>query len=318
MSDNEMIGPPILNPQQATLKESLVLQTVSTADRPAITQAQYVASLFLPGVVAYLQFFTDLAIILLGWLSVSVEVFLRRDFGERYLSNIRLMLATIMLLFIGTGGTLIGLIRRSDDREASRMGGGWVFVIFFLIYLGLCLYHRWQIRSRNQQGIQWHSLSFGTSWLSGVTPWGDWTLYTVVEPLLTIVVGLVFTIMDMSAVGIWWLVAGVALFLKNQMVYTQYRDKILDLIDSRIEAGYFQESLNGAPKQKTAGFSVVPFPPGQVKIIEQTVPDLMATVKATLAPSTPGIGTPMSATPGDFAATLQGTMGADEKKKEAA
>lgn len=322
MSNPQMDLPPILDPTKAVLPESQALGMVSQADRPMMSQAQYMASLFLPGAVAHFQFFTDLSIILLGWLSASVEVFVRYDFGERYLSNIRLMLATMMVLFIGTGGAIIGVIRRSDDVNTSGMGGGWVFALFFIAYLALCLYHRWCIRRRNARGIQWHSLSFGTPWLALIAPWNDWTLYIIVEPLVVTVVGLLLTWAGTSAVGLWWLLGGIALALKNQMVYTQNRDRILDLIDSRIEAGFFQHSLNGAPKQKTAGFSVVPFPPGQVKVIEQTVPEIIATVKATLAPTTPGMGTPMSAAPGDFSATLQGTLGgadgADEKKKEAA
>jgi len=329
MSEEQMTGPPILNPEKAVLKETLAREMVSYADRPMMSQAQYVASLFLPGAVAYLQFFTDLAIILLGWLSVSVEVFLRREFGERYLSNIRLTLGFIMLVFVGFSGFIFGLIGRSNRNTQSTSGGwgGWVFTLFFIAFLVLSAMHRWRIRSRNRKGIEWHSLSFGISWLSGVAPWGDWTLYTVVEPLVVLVLGIVFGLLGFTATTLWLLMSAIALFIKNQMIYMQHRDRILDLMDNRIEARNFQPSLQGAPKQKTAGFSVVPFPPAQVKVIEEIIPDFAATMKATLGASVPGVGTPMTVSPfvalGDFAGTVQGTMGGDAtsgagEKKEAA
>jgi len=312
---NDQIGPPILNPEQATLKESLALGMISTADRPAVAQAQYVASLFMPGVVAYMQFFTDLAIILLGWLSVSVEVFLRRDFGERYLSNIRLTLSSIMLVLVGFSGALAWVINQnvSDTPSAAIIADGWIFGILLVAYVGLCLFHRWQIRRRNRLGIQWYSMSFGSSWIERFVSWDDWTLCTVVEPLFVFALAVLTFWLGLAATALWLLVGSIALFLRNQMVYMQNRDRILNLMDSRIEAGFFQSSLNGAPKRTTAGFSVVPFPPAQIKVIEEMVPDFMATAKAIMADSPPGMGslmtTSLATTPTDFMSTVQGTLG---------
>ncbi len=311
---NDQIGPPILNPEQATLKESMALGMISTADRPVVAQAQYVASLFMPGVVAYMQFFTDLAIILLGWLSVSVEVFLRRDFGERYLSNIRLMLSSLMLTAVGFSGALAWFINAnlSSTPSSSSAADAWVFGILLVSYAGLCLFHRWQIRRRNRLGIQWHSMSFGSSWFEAFISWDDWRLYTVVEPLFVFALAVLASWLGLAATGLWFLVGSVALFLRNQLVYMQNRDKILNLMDSRIEAGFFQTSLNGAPKRTTAGFSVVPFPPAQIKIIEEMVPDFMATAKAVMADSPPGMGSLMTTSPAtmptDFMSTVQSTM----------
>lgn len=104
------------------------------------------------------------------------------------------------------------------------------------------------------------------------------------------------------------MVTGLALLLKNQMVYVEHRDKILDLIDSRIEAGYFQESLHGKVKQQTAGFSVVPVPAAQIRLIEEAAPDLAATVHATLNEPMAAV-VPATVIVPDFAATLQSTLG---------
>ena len=76
-------------------------------------QLRYIYELLMPEQFAIAQNARYILTILLGWMSVTVEVFLRKDFGERYLNWLRLWLGGWMLFFYAfftmtTGNNAVG------------------------------------------------------------------------------------------------------------------------------------------------------------------------------------------------------------------
>jgi len=257
-----------------------------------LQEVEYLSSLFMPDTIKALHVIQQVTVIVLGWISVTLEVFTRREFGERYLSWTRVFLAWFAMGFFDFAreipGMVRGLIPFSQPVFTAHLHP-WFWQGFIVLYL----IHRLHIWRRKQQGIQWHSQSFGISWLEFL-PWGllanipvigryivvnDWTLYRWIEPGLCFLAGLALEPFSW-ATSEWILLASVALFIKNQMVYFSTLGRFLDVIDARIEAANLTGALSGKSKRDTAGFSVVAVPQGEN--VFNATPDIAATVKATL------------------------------------
>lgn len=237
-------------------------------DRDEVQNAAAVAALFMPDLVKYLQTLVSLVMIMLGWVTLALEVFLRRDFGERYLSWVRIILAWIVLstffVFAITIGSIFG--------EISRL-----LVLFVVGFAILCLFHRIQIWRRNRRRAIWHSMSFGINWFAPVWErmqralqerglgglaryFDDWTFFRLIEPLFCLWLAFLVRFID-PIMAIWLGLSGLALLLKNNLIYNAMYSRFLDLMDAKIEAGFYSEALAGKPKGATAGFSVVSLPP---------------------------------------------------------
>jgi hypothetical protein len=249
-------------------------------------ELDYVASSLAPDAWNPLMAIGQIAMVLLSWLSVTLELFVRFNFGERYLSWLRLFLGLMIM-------ELTTLVPRMIFAMIPFLGGptGSFSPLFFRAAICLGIYHQWRIWRRNRQGIAWHSNSFGVSRLSFL-PVSDWMLYRFVEPGLCFIAGMLIKFID-PVTGIWVILASVALFVKNQMVFNAQRGRLLDVIDARIESAAMQGALEGRPKQETAGFSVMSVPVAH--FFDETAPDIEATVSATLNPA---VGAPANI-PGD-------------------
>ena len=260
-------------------------------------------SLVLPEATKFLQMFLTVWGILLGWISVSIEVFLRHDFGERYLSWVRLSFAgSLMLVYLIV---------------PSLFGGGFLFLLFWLAFVFFSYYHRFVIWTKKVSETEWHSQSFGIShlqpvlerlpalqqpfrklantqrtrirlpllrlvttqeFLIGLSKWrlSDWTLYKVIEPLLCLLISL-FLFRISFALGFWIALASIALSIKAQITYSQVRNRYLDLKDSRIEGEVMQEAASGRSKSGKKGFSLIDLPALKPRIDTQ-IPDIKAAV----------------------------------------
>lgn len=272
------------NPVLKTWNDPLptVGSNIFATDANDAQKAQFLASL--AGGWAYQQiaFFVTLMSIVLGWFSVSVEVFLRHSFGERYLSLLRLFMSWIALSFFATGGqimALVGVGTSNTDRGAlSALGGFAFFQVLYWVFIGMSIWHLWRISQRNRRGERWHSWSFGISWLNGLigrkigpVVIDDWSLYRFVEPVLVLVLAFVFGIFS-GVVAVWFFVASVTLFIKNNYLYSQSRGRMLDMIDAQIASDYFQAALQGQDKRQTAGFVMVR-PPRALDRNQDGIPD---------------------------------------------
>lgn len=181
----------------------------------------------MPGVMPF-QVVRLIAQWLFSIFSVSIEVLFRRNFGERYLTNVAgiTTFAAIVagILTLGRGSAL-----------------GWVFL---LVYSAAVLFHGLQILRRNWVTfIPWHSYASGDSWLSVFTsplrqrvafniPIPDVT-QRVVEPLIACVIGL-FT--PDPFLRPWLIAAGLALAFREGLKHREIRNTYLDMVDQDIEA----------------------------------------------------------------------------------
>lgn len=241
------------------------------------------SSYLTPGMFDPLKVLLDILIIILGWVTVSVEVFVRHEFGERYLSWLRLYCAY----------SIIGVTMAIPMLISVMVADGTMIPYFsyVLAFIGLSLYHRWRIRQRNLDGIQWHSKSFGMSHLHspqaekitfGLFALDDWSTYRFFEPLGCFLVGFVCWYIS-SILGVWIMVASFALLIKNQIVYYKQRGRFLDILDSQIESQYFRPAAKGETKDTTAGFTVLPV--SKNPIFANEILDIGATVEETLSQS---------------------------------
>lgn len=248
-----------------------------------VQEAMMIPSLLMPDVTKQLEGLMQLVIVILGWLSVGLEVFIRRDFGERYLSWIRLYLAYSLMgaLLLGSG-LIEALFADSTGETESKTSYFWVV---FLLFVLLSFLHRLRITWRNKKDIQWHTMSFGVSWLARLLPFlDDWALYRYVEPFLWLIVGYFVAKVD-TFTGTWLILASLALLIKNHMVYGEQRGRFLDIMDAQIEAAYMNSALHGTSKKQTAGFSVVPVPKNALPAIEEAMEnmDIASTVQTTMS-----------------------------------
>jgi len=207
--------------------------------------------------------------IVLGWLSCPLEMVIRWNFGERYLTPLRIVISFMALAgFYGVYHTLKPLSLVAIPFEGYS-------AILLLIVAALQLFI---IFARNQAGIAWHSMSGGLSvfyliwevrlsqlsWMPkfiGKAVNNDWLLSCIVEPVFCFLLGgLMARNLFMETTGIWIQIASICLALQNIMGYQQLRNRMLDRMDARLEAEFWNEAEKGKPKTETAGFSVVNLP----------------------------------------------------------
>lgn len=271
-------------------------------------EAGYIFSSAMPETAQLLSTVFNIIIIVLGWWSILLEVFLRYDFGERYLSWLRLFFAYSLLSWL--------VFFPAVFNSALAIQGAPFFKVFSVAFILFSLNHRLRIWLRYQHGIPWHSMSFGTSWLAAlnlpVIGKDDWTLYRWYEPALCLLISFVIGRFD-GTTGFVIGAGSLVLLLKNHMIYYQQRGRILDLIDARLESIYYNDAAYGKPKEAVAGISVMkvvwpklpPAPAGLDAIAE--------TVNTALGGNTPSSPQPSGPSAGsvDFAATIAETLKSD-------
>ncbi len=286
---------------------------------PGNQETAYIANAIMPGAMQAVTTISNILLIVFGWLSVSVEVFIRYDFGERYLSVMRLFLAGFMMV------TLFVLSSAFSATVTFGRTSGPVnlFYIFFIAYIVLAIIHRLKIWLRYQRRIPWHSFSFGTSRLSAlnlpVIGHDDWTLYRWYEPILCLVLGWILLRIDRN-LGNWIIVSSIALFMKNQMVYFHQRSRILDLIDAQIEGTYYNAAAFGESKSNAAGIAVVkaiwPVLPKKSPFDSaKTVSETMAGNEVANPADDPEADPRVNPTPTRFAGTVASMLGRTEDEE---
>lgn len=274
-------------------------------DRQTAADMEFVARIGAPQGVNAIKNISSLVFILLGWVSVTVEVFVRHGFGERYLSPLRCLVALMTLRTYLWFPNVERYFRNYANNFLNPFASDAPFVIVEASYLFanafilMCVVHLIRIWVRNNiEGKSWHSLSFGISIFDPLIPWlerlpgvrqggGDWLLYRIIEPTLVLLFAWIVNRFD-ATMGWWFYLGGIALFLRNNLVYSNERSRYMDILDARIESHYFnqlQEMQNGnyRSKRETAGYSVVPVPPRILNELRAT--DIEATVATTMGRS---------------------------------
>lgn len=201
----------------------------------------------LKGTESWRMYEALLAIISLisGCFAISVVPFIRKDFGERYLSWLNLFFGyTVVANFTFLGSMFASL---------ARWNGQQFMLLFWLAFIGMSVYRRWEISRKNNAGVQWHSMYAGTTLLP--LPVSQEKIYKFFEPALVFGAGhLLWTVS--GQVGLWLMISAVALFINNHIIYYNERRAMLDMRDAEIEAKFLSAALSGRPASETAGFVV--------------------------------------------------------------
>jgi len=173
--------------------------------------------------------------------AVSVVPFLRKDMGERYFGWINLFFGyTVVANFTFLGSFFLG-------------GPSQLMALFWMAFVLVSLFHRWQIASKNNAGVQWHSMYMGTSLLP--LPFSPEKIFKFIEPAVVFLAGHFLGAFS-SAVGWWLTFAAAGLFVNNHIVFFNERQAILDMRDAQIEAKFISAALSGKPATETAGLVV--------------------------------------------------------------
>ncbi|GAB3939238.1 hypothetical protein [Larkinella terrae] len=132
---------------------------------------------------------------ILGWFTVPIEVFLRRDFGERYFTRANFFAGLIVLVIFRFASSLVGIFNPLTWLFGSRGGDdpyvyvSWMgTVIEYYFYLSII--HFLRIWWNDITGRPVHSYSSGRSWLRPI----GWFLMGILNRFLNAVVRLLFKI----------------------------------------------------------------------------------------------------------------------------
>lgn len=174
--------------------------------------------------------------------SFSLEVILRYNFGERYLSIARglwtLAVVTVAFTFLGAG--------------SDPIAGIWL-----ALYVLCWFIHRFDILRRRLQGEAWHSWSNGVSYF---LHWRYTSRIWVVEIILEPLVALLLAAIAFALGSTFWPVlalAGAGMFVKSWTLYEMARSALLDVVDRQIEAGNLTGALKkDAKPTETEGFVI--------------------------------------------------------------
>jgi len=257
---------------------------------------------------------THIGLIVLGWGSVTLEVWMVKPgtMGSRLSSLLRLFMGYLTMgvftFFFTLLGTLFGglsplaFLGYSGGLRSLFVTGtsSLLYHLFFYGFLGLSALHLFCNWRRERQGVVWHSMSSGISWLEYLIPWqrlidavpylgrvvtaDEYLVKLYIDAPVCYLAGRLIGHAD-SLLGWWLVIAAVALGLRNWLMYFEMRGRVLDMVDATIESTYLSAALSGQPKQQTAGFSVVPV--SMHGMIEGEAFDLAATVQETLGLDAP-------------------------------
>jgi len=219
-------------------------------------------------IVGFLMLFASQA-------SAIVEVFLRRKFGERYIT-----LAQSIGLFALIILTIPAIIYFQLTFQSSLAGFGLTFskklsfmiqsvdrflALFMIVFLARSIYHRLEIkRYGTAYDFKRFSLSDGEIfpfWWKIIGQdfgFGKVTYYLVVvllEPAIPILLGLFFTLIPFTRLtGILIFICGVLFLIRNFNKAQQGRDWVLDNIDKKISNEMKYDVFIGRkPKKDTKG-----------------------------------------------------------------
>ncbi|MCB0208645.1 MAG: hypothetical protein KDJ52_04930 [Anaerolineae bacterium] len=254
------------------------------------------------GMHATLRAIEDVILVFVGWMSITIRVFTRREFGEDQLNLGHGLMGLITIRFfmffanLQTSLSFIpGIQPLAEARTVNRT--------FVLCFIAVTVIHILRIGWRNNQHIPWHSHNFGVSWLDWMLSLPSFTikgirvqvsdglLYRVIEPVLCYAV--IWFLLPDSFTRNYLLWASLALMIHNNLVFNTRRKKHLAAINAEIESSVMKQLRDeafgaGTPSvTQTMGFPVTPIPPIMETLgirpgdIEATVAETMGTNEET-------------------------------------
>lgn len=163
--------------------------------------------------------------------SITLEVFLRHRFGERYLHSVHVVLSLALAAL-----SIVLYSYFSDEQIASVIAKNymlWAAALFIV----LSVWHLIVIQIRLKRGEEWHSKSSGDSWLYfDFYPIKQQTFQRFVEPTLCLFIG--YLLRDSyTPFAIWIMLASGCMLIKGQIEYQRTREWHLDRLDAEFESG---------------------------------------------------------------------------------
>ena len=210
--------------------------------RPRDTKAR----LYFRKIYPYVSFFRE---ILFGFFSVLahlpariVEIFLRRNFGERYYS-----LDAPVIMFLAMSYPLYIWISTGSYEFIQMMGFSWFWILFSFVFLGFAIKRKREINHDLQSfDDAKYSMYSGDEWsiwyrFENKLPRlfkRDTFFYNierVYEGGLFLIVGFVFLFIPFSRyVGVLLIFSGASYMFTMYLRYLKSRDMVLDQIDDKI------------------------------------------------------------------------------------
>lgn len=186
------------------------------------------------------EMLTDLFFSLASWPRLLLEVFIRKNFGERYFSVSTAIILTVLLAIFPylIESTLIFGFGRNNVSDVFSENISWYLFLVAFVY---SCFLRWQEIRRLPSVFDFGRFSLSTGIVHprfyaislGGKPVDIRTIETVLEPGFFFLVGLVLWWMDQS-VGMLLLVCSVLYSLSYVAAYKKGDDYIMDIIDKRI------------------------------------------------------------------------------------
>ena len=170
-------------------------------------------------------------------------IFIRKDFGERFLT-----LTTLTVCAIGV--QMLGFVGGGNTGEA----GNWTR-IYGLLYIAMGAWHLFSISRRNRAGIEWHSRCPGISRLEFL-PLSLETIQKYVEPALVFVIALLVSPLSSWLSGILT-VGAVGILIGEHVRAAIRRNEYLDMVDQKIKGTELHGSMvDGKPPSETKGLNM--------------------------------------------------------------
>jgi hypothetical protein len=171
-------------------------------------------------------------------LSLSVEVFLHRRFGERYLNPLACVFTVALMV----------LLIAVSDLESNPIG---VIALVHLVAFVIAACAQWAMAMSRSAAkkAQWHSRSAGISWLVPrlIPKQHVWTTHALIEPTIVFLAGVV--IASTWLWGVLLIAAAVAMTTKSLLQLHTLRSKVMDARDAEIESAAIIHEVKGEPSR---------------------------------------------------------------------
>ena len=198
-------------------------------------------------------------------LTFPVEVFIRRNMGERYFSffNIGIGFFVIILFFIYLN-SLLYLGVQLEILETYPQLLIYPMQVIIFAYLVACIFHIRAIWWRKKRKIKCHSKYCGDSlrfWnkLPYIKNYGQYYIQLYFEPAAFILVGTILSFF-ISFYGSLLINCGIGLFIKYYSFHRFLVSQLLNSIDQQLEAEAYHKALKGWTEPSNLGTQGVVIP----------------------------------------------------------
>lgn len=164
--------------------------------------------------------------------ALTVMAFIRRRIGLR----------TLNIQFFPL--ICCGLLVLSSMASTMDRGALWaaLYAVALMVTLFVTAWKRW--RELLVKGLMWHTYSRGISrpsWL----PIPSQVTHIVVDPLACLLLGLLLVSTISKTLGVWLCSAAVAMFFTELIVFCTQLERVLDMMDARIDAEVQNAQIQG-------------------------------------------------------------------------